>query len=239
MSQLIGCKTIVPGTIFCAGKNYFEHARELRVLEGLDADQPDTDPSGPVIFLKPPTALETGGVTSIPVYEGKPLSVEMHYEAELVLLIGKATDGCSLADAPGFIRGFGIGLDMTLRDVQLAAKKAGEPWLKSKGFRKSALVSDFVPFDDRGFPEGLEITLELNGVTVQRGRTIEMLHSPAGLLHYLSYIYGLRPGDLVFTGTPAGVGRVVPGDRLLASLTCMHPGREAPEILARLQAEVV
>ncbi|NTU97685.1 MAG: fumarylacetoacetate hydrolase family protein [Chlorobiaceae bacterium] len=240
MNVLIDRKTISPGAIYCAGKNFQEHARELRLLEGWGNDSVDPIATRePVIFMKPGTSLETGGIATIPSFGGTPLSANMHHEVELVLLIGKESDGCTLEEAPSLIRGFGAGLDMTLRDLQIAAKKAGEPWLKCKGFRKSALVSDFVPFDRSGFPENLEISLQLNGAEVQRGKIADMLFSPARLVHYLSYIYGLRENDLVFTGTPAGVGRVVPGDRLEASLSGVKPGREEPEILARLLAEVV
>lgn len=238
MNLLIDRKSIFPGAIYCVGKNYPEHAAELRNLEGWENGFPAAVSSEPLIFMKPPTSLETDGIIAVPSFEGTTLSSDMHHEVELVLLIGKNSDGCSQEEAHGLIRGFGVGLDMTLRDVQIASKKAGEPWLKSKGFRKSALVSDFVPFDHRGFPENLEISLELNGTEVQCGKIAGMIHCPARLLHYLSYIYGLRGNDLVFTGTPAGVGKVVPGDRLLASLSASLPGRNGPEVLATLQAEV-
>jgi fumarylpyruvate hydrolase len=239
MHNLIARKSFTPGAIYCVGKNYLEHARELRLLEGRENDSDDIVPPEPLIFMKPPAALAAENRTAIPVFDGSPLSREMHHEVELVLLVDAKTDGCSIEEAPGFIRGFGVGLDMTLRDVQLAAKKAGEPWLKSKGFKNSALVSDFVPFGLVNCPENLEISLELNGTEVQRGRVADMIYSPARLLHYLSYIYGLCPGDLVFTGTPAGVGRVVPGDRLTAALSGSVPDREKPESFAILQTEVV
>jgi fumarylpyruvate hydrolase len=239
MHTLIARKSITPGAIFCVGKNYLEHTRELRLLEGIENGSADIVPAEPWIFMKPPGALAKDNLTSIPSFDGSPLSTEMHYEVELVLLIDAKSDGCSFEEATGFIRGFGVGLDMTLRDVQLAAKKAGEPWLKSKGFKNSALVSDFVPFDEVNFPEKMEISLELNGTVVQRGRVADMLYSPVRLVHYLSYIYGLCPGDIVFTGTPAGVGRVVPGDFLTATLSGWLPGGEKPETLAILQVEVM
>ncbi|NTW69368.1 MAG: fumarylacetoacetate hydrolase family protein [Chlorobiaceae bacterium] len=234
--NLISRKSIAPGAIYCVGKNYPEHAIEMQKLEG--AAQVDTIERSvePIIFMKPPTALETDGVVTIPSFHGKPLSHNMHYEGELVLLIGHSTDGCSLEEATGHICAFGAGLDMTLRDEQLAAKQSGNPWLKSKGFRKSALISDFVPFNATLFPSDIEISLELNGKPVQRGLVSEMLHPPAMLIHYLSYLYGLRAGDLIFTGTPAGVGAVTPGDRLKCRVSRYEAGSREP--LAELQARV-
>jgi fumarylpyruvate hydrolase len=239
MNHLINRTSFASGAIYCVGKNYPEHAQELRQLEGWENGNAETIPAQPLIFMKPASALETGGITGIPSFEGIPLSENLHHEVELVLLIGENSDGCTIEDAPGLIRGFGVGLDMTLRDVQISAKKAGEPWLKSKGFRKSALISDFVPFDQRGFPDSLEISLVLNGITVQQGNIRGMIHDPASLLHYLSYIYGLRKNDLVFTGTPAGVGKVVPGDRLQASLSVRHHENNDPQVLVSLLAKVV
>jgi 2-keto-4-pentenoate hydratase/2-oxohepta-3-ene-1,7-dioic acid hydratase in catechol pathway len=236
MANSIDRKTIAPGAIYCVGKNYPEHAREMQLLEGASQDvQAEIDPE-PIIFMKPPTALETEGVIAVPTMLGKPLSANLHYEAELVLLIGKSTDGCSIDDALQHICGFGAGLDMTLRDVQLAAKKAGNPWLKSKGFRKSALISDFVLFSEPHFPADLEISLELNGSLVQCGAVSEMLHTPAMLIHYLSYLYGLRSGDLIFTGTPAGVGQVTPGDTLKCLISRSGSGKrqELAELLANV-----
>ncbi len=149
MQSLINRKTISPGAIYCVGKNYPEHAKEMELLESKILQTRTDNISEPIIFMKPPTALETDGVIVMPAFQGNPLSTNMHYEAELVLLVGKSSDGCTIEEAPDYIRGYGVGLDMTLRDVQLAAKKAGNPWLKSKGFRKSALISDFVPFNQQ------------------------------------------------------------------------------------------
>ncbi|NTV06113.1 MAG: fumarylacetoacetate hydrolase family protein [Chlorobiaceae bacterium] len=238
MQSLINRKTISPGAIYCVGKNYPEHAKEMELLESKILQTRTDNISEPIIFMKPPTALETDGVIVMPAFQGNPLSTNMHYEAELVLLVGKSSDGCTLEEAPDYIRGYGVGLDMTLRDEQLAAKKAGNPWLKSKGFRKSALISDFVPFNQHDFPLDIEISLELNGLLVQHGAVSDMLHSPAMLIHYLSYLYGLRSGDLIFTGTPAGVGPVTSGDTLKALIFLPEfIGRERQE-LAELRARV-
>ncbi|MEI6757254.1 MAG: fumarylacetoacetate hydrolase family protein [Chlorobium sp.] len=238
MEKLIDRRTIAPGAIYCVGKNYLEHAREMLQLEGEVPEAQPENEREPIIFMKPPTALETSGVIVMPMFQDRPLSANMHYEAELLLLVGKSTDGCSIEDATTHIKGYGVGLDMTLRDVQLAAKKAGNPWLKSKGFRKSALISDFVPLDNTEIPPDLELSLELNGSQVQHASVSEMLHTPAMLIHYLSYLYGLRSGDLVFTGTPAGVGRVTSGDTLKAILSLPPNSSANRRELVELQARV-
>ena len=239
METLLDRRTITPGAIYCVGKNYPEHAREMQLLEGSSSKALLEPAVEPIIFMKPPTALETEGVIAFPRFQGSPLSSYMHYEAEIVLLVGRSTDGCSIEEAPQYIGGFGAGLDMTLRDVQLAAKKAGNPWLKSKGFRKSALISDIISFNDSLYPDDLEISLELNGVKVQEGLLMEMLHSPAMLIHYLSYLHGLRRGDLIFTGTPAGVGKVSSGDTLKAMLSIPESGDQSRRELVYLQARVI
>lgn len=240
MQNLIDRRSITPGAIYGVGKNYPEHAKEMLLLEGATPEPPQTEEAEPIIFMKPPTALETEGIITMPQFQGSPLSANMHYEAELVLLVSKTTDGCSIQEAPHCIGGYGAGLDMTLRDVQLASKKAGNPWLKSKGFRKSALISDFIPFNGEHFPDNLQISLELNGSTVQQGAVSEMLHTPAMLIHYLSYIYGLRKGDLVFTGTPSGVGQVAPGDRLKVFVSLPENGsRGRGKELTILHAHVI
>ena len=239
METLLDRRTIAPGAIYCVGKNYPEHAREMRLLEGTTSKAEQEPEIEPIIFMKPPTALETEGMITMPEFHGRPLSNTMHYEVEIVLLVGKSSDGCSIEEAHKYIGGFCAGLDMTLRDVQLAAKKSGNPWLKSKGFRKSALISDIIPFNDPLFPSNLEISLELNGSLVQQGLVTEMLNSPAMLIHYLSYLYGLRRGDLIFTGTPAGVGKVSSGDSLKAMLSLPENGDQRPMELVNLEARVI
>ncbi|MGB0130434.1 fumarylacetoacetate hydrolase family protein [Chlorobium sp.] len=217
MTPLIDVSSIAPGTIYCIAKNYRDHAREMQLWEEpREGNSPEE--REPVVFLKPPSALETGGITMIPVFEGRPLSENLHYEAEIVLLMGADCDECTEEEAMKAVKGYGVGLDMTLRDVQLEAKKQGNPWLKSKGFRKSALVSDFVQRSEAGSWRDLELFLDCNGKRVQHGSFDETVFSPPFLVHYLSSVYGLRRGDLIFTGTPAGVGRVVAGDVLEAKL---------------------
>jgi 2-keto-4-pentenoate hydratase/2-oxohepta-3-ene-1,7-dioic acid hydratase in catechol pathway len=237
MALLIERSTIRPSSIFCVGKNYRDHALEMEQWEqkGLDPKHALL-PEEPVIFMKPASALSPEGTTSIPVFGDSPLSACMHYEVELVLLIDRDVDFAPPEEASGYIRGYGVGLDMTLRDVQLEAKKTGNPWLKSKGFRQSALVSDFISRTDAGRWQELSIALRHNGTEVQHSAVSEMIFSPEYLVHYLSWVYGLRKDDLVFTGTPAGVGRVSSGDRLDAYLS--GKDRIMPEQSALVSLEV-
>jgi fumarylpyruvate hydrolase len=223
-------------SIYCVGKNYPDHAREMASWE-LDKPEPLHEEE-PIIFMKPGTALSADDCTSIPRFEGRPVSANLHYEGELVLLVGADADCVELADAPALIAGYAAGLDMTLRDVQLEAKKAGNPWLKCKGFRQSALVSEFITPESAGPWEELAISLRLNGEQKQHSKVSKMSFSPAYLVHYLSYIYGLRSGDLIFTGTPAGVGSVRPGDRLDVSLETGGNGNSPAKTLVSLQATV-
>ncbi|ACF46078.1 MAG: fumarylacetoacetate hydrolase family protein [Prosthecochloris sp.] len=220
---LIPAATLAPSSIYCVGKNYEDHAREMLKWDG-GTTLPPLNESDPIIFLKPVSALTPDYRTSIPCIEQQPVSHLMHYEAELVLLIGKDAEQIGLDEAPRYIQGYGVGLDMTLRDVQQQARQKGEPWLKSKGFRQSAMVSDIITAEDAGDPASLGFSLILNGKKVQQGAANQMIFNPFHLISYLSWIYGLRRGDLLFTGTPAGVGPVEPGDRLEAILEQTHNG---------------
>lgn len=226
----------VPHSIFCVGKNYPDHAREMATWEAWETATDETHENEPIIFMKPSSALSVDGTTSIPHFHGKPISSNLHYEGELVLLVGQDAEEVTLDKAPSCIAGYGAGLDMTLRDVQLEAKNAGYPWLKSKGFRNSALISEFVAPDAIGPWRELSISLRLNGEVSQHSPVSAMSFSPGYLVHYLSYIYGLRSGDLIFTGTPAGVGRVRPGDRLEVSLETGSARGELKQ-LVRLEAQ--
>ncbi len=228
------------GSIYCVGKNYPDHALEMAAMEPIPAVDPRsrTSPGEPIIFMKPPAALSLARTTTIPIFDGSPVSSDMHHEVELVLLIGRNADSVSLDEASSCISGYAVGLDMTLRDVQLAAKREGNPWLKSKGFRNSALISEFVPPAAAGPWESLSISLRRNGRVVQHSPVSKMTFPPAYLVHYLSYIYGLRRGDLIFTGTPAGVGRTERGDRLDAALESEAGDGEQCSVLAALEAIV-
>ena len=236
--NLIPASSLNPSSIYCVGKNYQLHAEEMLQWESGDKSvgKKAEKPEEPMIFLKPASSLSSNGVTSIPYYQEKPISSNMHYEAELVVLIGRDAVDIPAGNALSFAGGYGVGLDMTLRDVQIDAKRKGEPWLKCKGFKNSALVSDMVPADQIQNPEMLAFELSFNDTIVQKGDPEKMLFDIPVLISYLSYIYGLRAGDLLFTGTPEGVGKVKKGDMLHAELflhSCC-----SPTLLTALEAVV-
>jgi fumarylpyruvate hydrolase len=185
--------------IFCVGRNYADHAREM----GSD---PTREP--PFYFTKPATALTPSGAT-VP-YPTQ--TQDYHHEMELVLAIGAPVFKLTPEAAVAAIWGYACGLDMTRRDLQAAAKKAGKPWDVAKGFDRSAILGDIARVADIGRLERGAITLAVNGVEKQRGDLADMIWSPAEIVANLSQLYHLRPGDLIYTGTPAGVGAVVPGD---------------------------
>ncbi len=192
------------GKIFCLGRNYAEHAREMHA-EVLRT---------PVVFLKPSTAVtSSGGCVHIPS-----MSNDCHHEVELVVLIGKGGKKLSRQWAYEHVAGYAVGLDMTLRDVQNEAKSKGLPWTIAKGFDTSAPVSTFTPSDEIPNPHNLELSLAVNGVVRQKASTSDMIFRVDETIAYLSTIFTLEEGDLIFTGTPEGVARVVPGDRLHAEL---------------------
>ncbi len=197
--------TIPVGTMYCIGKNYAAHAREM----GGEV------PGSPVVFLKPSAAyVPDGGVVRIP-----PFSQLVHHEVEMVVVIGEDCASISREDAHRYIAGYGIGLDMTLRDVQTEAKKKGEPWAIAKGFVTSAPLSAIIPaalFE--GIP-GFDLTLQVNGQIRQSGTTRDMERPVDALIEYLSSVFTLRRGDCIFTGTPEGVGAVQSGDVLRAELS--------------------
>jgi 2-keto-4-pentenoate hydratase/2-oxohepta-3-ene-1,7-dioic acid hydratase in catechol pathway len=190
--------------ILCIGRNYAEHAKEMKA----------EIPSAPVFFLKPSTALVAdGGVVKIP-----PISKDMHHEVELTVLIGKGGAHIPESDARAHVAGFGVGLDMTLRDVQSEAKKKGLPWALAKGFDTSAPVSAFVPADRVPSVPALALELTVNGQIRQRGALSDLLFPVEKLIAYLSQYMSLEAGDIIYTGTPEGVAQVVPGDRMEARL---------------------
>ncbi len=192
------------GKIVAVGRNYAAHVAEMGNAEA----------SPPVVFFKPSTAIvQDGGVVRIPSGLGS-----VHHEVEMVVAIGRS--GCRIPaeSAMEHVLGYAVGLDLTLRDLQSAAKKAGEPWALAKGFDGSAPVSPVVPRERVGDGSGLEIALEVNGEVRQKGSTSHMIHDVAHLVALASRLVTLERGDLLFTGTPEGVGPIVPGDVLEASL---------------------
>lgn len=191
--------------IICIGRNYAEHAREM----GHD---PDREP--PFFFFKPLSALSLPG--SDFVYP--PYSQQVEHEIELVIAIGKAGARIAAEQAGDHLAGFALGLDMTCRDIQKQAKQLGRPWELAKGFDGSAPCSPLV----RGTLVDLEgwgdLVLTRNGQEVQRGNWRDMVWSIPELIAQVSHYIALAEGDLIFTGTPAGVGPVQPGDELIARL---------------------
>ncbi|NWF89395.1 MAG: fumarylacetoacetate hydrolase family protein [Ignavibacteriaceae bacterium] len=192
------------GKIVCVGRNYAEHAKELG----------NEIPEKPVLFLKPSSAIIYSGAKIIyPAF-----SKDMHHEIELVLLIGKTVKNASITEAEDAITGYGVGLDMTLRDIQNDLKKKGHPWTIAKCFDNSAVVSDFVLKSDYKLSLDEEISLSVNGLVRQKEKLNRMLFHPAEIVEYISSLMTLEEGDLVFTGTPAGVGKVQVGDRLAGEI---------------------
>jgi len=214
-ASLAGSGTEYPiGKILCIGRNYAEHIRELG----------NETPEAPVIFTKPATSVIGDGDTIvIPAY-----SKECHHEAELALLIGTTGKDIPAERALEHVAGYGVAIDLTLRDVQAELKKKGLPWDIAKGFDTACPLSPFVPAAGVADPQDLRILLTVNGETRQDGSTSLMIHPVREIISYLSGIFTLEPGDIILTGTPAGVSAIVSGDKLVAEI----PG------VARLQVAV-
>lgn len=192
------------GKILCIGRNYVDHIKELG----------NETPGVPVVFMKPATSvIGNGDKVIIPSY-----SQDCHYEAELAVLIGTEGKDISETDALRHVAGYAVAIDMTLRDVQDNLKKKGLPWDIAKGFDTACPLSDFVPPEQVPDPRNLTILMEVNGKERQNASTGLMIHPVAKLISYLSSIFTLEEGDVILTGTPAGVGRVVAGDRMEASI---------------------
>ncbi|MBM4169631.1 MAG: fumarylacetoacetate hydrolase family protein [Ignavibacteria bacterium] len=195
---------VAVGKIICVGRNYAEHAKEMRAEV----------PTFPVLFLKPSTAvIGDRGTVVIP-----DISNNLHHEVEMTILIGKGGSGIPRERAPEYVAGYGIGLDMTLRDVQDEAKKKGLPWALAKGFDTSAPLSEFVPASAVQDPHQIEVRLTVNNELRQLGNTKDCIFLVDDLISTISRYFSLEPGDIIMTGTPQGVNRVVPGDRLTAEL---------------------
>jgi 2-keto-4-pentenoate hydratase/2-oxohepta-3-ene-1,7-dioic acid hydratase in catechol pathway len=197
-------REISVGKIVCMGQNYAKHVEELKTRI----------PDKPMLFFKPSTAL-LGPDEPIRLPQ---FSSNIHYEAELVALIGKRARYISASEALQFVGGYAVGLDLTARDVQSEARKRGEAWAVAKGFDGSAPVSEITSAEDVGDPGDLSIELRLNEEIRQSARTSEMIFKIPDIIAYASGIFTLEPGDLVFTGTPSGVGAIRSGDILEARI---------------------
>ena len=188
--------------IYCVGRNYAEHAQEM----GFTGREP------PFFFAKPADSIvyvAPGETVTIP-YPSQ--SSNVHHEIELVVAIGKRGSNIAVADAAQYIFGYAVGLDMTRRDLQLELRKAGRPWELGKAYDQSAPIGPITPASKTGTIEAARIWVEVNGQQRQDSDTSKLIWSVDETIAYLSRYFELVPGDLIYTGTPAGVGAVVAGD---------------------------
>lgn len=186
--------------IICVGRNYEEHAKELK----------NPLPAEPIIFMKPDTAL---------LRENKPFYLpdfakSFHYEVELVIKISKMGKNIEPKFANRYYEEIGLGVDFTARDLQYELREKGLPWELAKGFDNSAVISDFLPKTDFENLENINFSLLLNNEVKQQGTSSDMISSIDEIVSYVSKFFTLKIGDLIYTGTPAGVGEVKIGDRL-------------------------
>jgi fumarylpyruvate hydrolase len=189
------------GRIYCVGRNYAEHAREM----GHD---PDREP--PFFFMKAANSIVPSGSTiSYPVG-----TKDVHHEIEMVVAIARGGKNIPVEKALEHVFGYGVGLDMTRRDIQGEAKKMGRPWEMGKSFDESAPLSALQPASKIGHPAKGAIWLKVNGQVKQQGDLAMQIWTVPEQINYLSNLITLQPGDLIFSGTPAGVGPIKPGDRL-------------------------
>ncbi len=187
--------------IYCVGRNYADHAREM----GMD---PEREP--PFFFGKPwDVVVPGGGDVAYP-----PATSNLHHEVELVVALSRGGRNIPASTAHEHIFGYAVGIDLTRRDLQAEAKKKGQPWDTAKGFDQSAPISPITPAIPGGHPRKGAIWLSVNGAERQRGDLAEMIWSVPEVLAHISGYVALAPGDLIFTGTPAGVGPIVRGDRV-------------------------
>jgi len=200
----LGNTNIPVGKIICIGRNYAEHIKELG----------NKVPDQPVIFMKPATSIvASGGSVVIPPY-----SSDCHHEIELAVLIGKAAKGVSAEVALDHVTGYAVALDLTLRDVQNVQKEKGLPWEIAKAFDTSCPLSAFVPAEQIKDPQNLQLKLTVNGQVRQDGNTSDMMRTVAELIAAVSVYFTLEEGDILLTGTPAGVSSICSGDQLEASI---------------------
>ena len=200
MNLIIGNESLPPTRIFCIGRNYIKHAKELN----------NEIPSRPVIFMKPFTSLvPVGNEIQFPKH-GK----DLHYESEIVILIGREGYAKSIEESDKFIKGLSLGLDLTLSDVQKELKQKGLPWEISKSFEQSAAIGKFVQFSPEIDLENIEFRCFVNGELRQTGNSQNMIFPIKKLIFEISKIWKLLPGDLIYTGTPEGVGSLKKGDKI-------------------------
>lgn len=190
--------------IYCVGQNYGDHVREM-------GGDPKKNP--PVFFSKPANAI----VTDNQPVAYPPATDNLHYEVELVVALGSGGSQIAAADALAHVYGYAVGIDFTRRDLQAAAKQGGKPWDAAKGFDQSAPISAIRPVGN-AHPVSGSISLQVNSETRQDADLSDMIWSVAEIIAELSTLYELKGGDIIFTGTPAGVSAVVPGDHIQATI---------------------
>jgi fumarylpyruvate hydrolase len=187
--------------VFCVGRNYAAHAREM-------GNDPDREP--PFFFMKPADAVVAAeGTVAYP-----PATHDLHHEVEMVVALAGGGANIATEDALGLVWGYGVGLDLTRRDLQAVAKEMSRPWDFAKGFDASAPCSALHPVSETGHPTDARIWLEVNGAARQVGTLREMIWPVADVISHISRFVTLAPGDLIFTGTPSGVAALQPGDRV-------------------------
>ena len=196
--------------IYCVGRNYADHAREM----GHD---PDREP--PFFFMKPANSIVTDGKDM----QYPNLSNDVHHEIEMVVAIGKGGANISADKALEHVYGYGVGLDMTRRDLQGEAKKMGRPWDTGKAFDQSAPCAALTPATQFGHPTKGTVKLLVNGEVRQEGDLNQLIWNVPDTIAYLSTLFTLEPGDLIMSGTPAGVGPVKKGDVLEGSVEGLSP----------------
>ncbi|GAB3347903.1 fumarylacetoacetate hydrolase family protein [Lysobacter tyrosinilyticus] len=197
--------------VYCVGRNFADHAREM----GATAPASAAERGNPTFFLKPSDSLVIDGQVRYP--RG---TRELHHEVELVVALGRDAPSGIVpeADAMALVYGYAVGLDLTRRDLQAAAKAKSLPWDTGKSFEHAAPISAIVPAGDIGALEARALTLRINGDVRQHGTLADLIWNIPDIIHELSKLYALRAGDLIFMGTPAGVGPLQPGDAFEASL---------------------
>ena len=192
------------GKVVCVGRNYAEHAKELN----------NPVPTSPILFIKPATAVAPfHGEIRIPKEQGS-----CHHELEMSVLIGKPLTNASEEEVQAAVLGFGLGLDLTLRDLQSKLKEKSHPWEIAKSFDGACPLSGFVPANLIDDPMNTSLQLRVNGAVRQQGTTSDMITPLYPLISYMSRYFTLQPGDVVMTGTPAGVAALQVGDQLEATL---------------------
>ncbi|WP_439587555.1 fumarylacetoacetate hydrolase family protein [Hydrogenophaga sp.] len=199
--------------IYCVGRNYEDHAKEM----GFTGREP------PFFFMKPADAIvvaETGQTATI---QYPTLTANLHHEIELVVAIGVGGKGIKAADAAKHIYGYAVGLDMTRRDLQTDMKKQGRPWCIGKAYDQSAPIGPITPAAQAGEVNNAAIWMQVNGTDRQRSNLAKLIWNVAETIEHLSQAWELKPGDLIYTGTPEGVAAVVRGDTMTGGVDGLTP----------------